>query len=102
LPRKEHTTTPKVIGYTLYTEAEAIQLESSAWFEWLASHTTFYLETPDGTFTARRELRKGAVFWYAFRRYKKKLYKAYLGKTVDITVARLREVARRLADKAGA
>jgi LuxR family transcriptional regulator, maltose regulon positive regulatory protein len=99
MPRKEHKTTPKVVWQTLYTDSVAVPLESPAWFDWLAHNTTFYFEWPDGPFTARRELRGGAVFWYAFRRHRGKLYKAYLGRTADLTHARLLAVAEHVAEK---
>jgi hypothetical protein len=102
MARKEHKTTPKVVWRTLYTNSTAIPLESSLWFDWLSNNATFYLESQEGTFTARREVRDGATFWYAFRRYRNKLYKAYLGRTTDLTQARLLAVARQLAEKAGA
>ena len=101
MPRKEHKTTPKVVWQTLYTASAAVLLESPAWFDWLAHNTTFYFEWPDGTFTARRELRGGVAFWYAFRRYRGKLYKAYLGRTEVLTHARLLAVAQHLSEKAG-
>jgi len=102
MPRKEHKTTPKVVWQTLYTDSAAVPLESALWFDWLAHNTTFYLESPDGTFTARRELRGGAAFWYAFRRHRNKLYKVYLGRSTDLTHARLLAVVQQLAEKAGA
>ena len=102
MPRKEHHTTPKIIGHLLYTEQAAVPLDTSAWFDWLALHTTFYFDSPRGTFTARREPRANGVFWYAFRRYRKQLYKAYLGRPSDLTSTRLLEVAQQLAEKVGA
>ena len=102
MPRKEHQTTPKIIGRFLYTDLAAVPLDSPAWFDWLAQHSTFYFDSPMGTFTARRELRATAVFWYAFRRYHKRLYKAYLGRSADLTHTRLLLVAQQLAEKAGA
>jgi LuxR family transcriptional regulator, maltose regulon positive regulatory protein len=102
MPRKEHQATPKIIGHILYTEQAAVPLDSPAWFDWLAHHTTFYLDSPLGTFTARRELRAAGFFWYAFRRYRKHLYKAYLGRPPDLSSARLLEVAQQLAHKARA
>src|SRR6185295_6845441 len=102
MPRKEHHTTPTVVGHLLYTEQAAVPLDSPAWFDWLAYHPTFYLDSPCGTFTARREPRANAFFWYAFRRYRKRLYKAYLGRSPDLTIARLLAVAQQLAEQAGA
>ncbi len=99
MARKEHKMTPKVIGTMLYSEAEGILLESAAWYDWLEGHTTFYLESPAGTFTARREARVGGSFWYAFRRVQRKLYKVYLGRSADLTRERLQQVACRLAER---
>ena len=48
------------------------------------------------------ELRGGGAFWYAFRRHRNKLYKVYLGRSADLTHARLLAVAQQLAEKAGA
>ena len=101
MARKEHKRTPKVIGQMLSTDTVAVRLESAAWCEWLASHVTFYLEAQDGSFTARREERSGGAFWYAFRRYRKKLYKVEQGRSADLTYERLLIVARQLAEKAG-
>jgi hypothetical protein len=102
MPRKEHQTTPKIMGRFLYTDVAAVPLDSPAWFDFLAHHTTFYLDSPMGTFTARREPRANGVFWYAFRRYHTRLYKAYLGRPPDLSYARLLLVAQQLAEKAGA
>jgi hypothetical protein len=102
MPRKEHQTTPTIIGRLLYTDEAAVPLDTPAWFAWLAQHTTFYLDSPLGSFTARPEPRANGVFWYAFRRYHKRLSKAYLGRSADLTSARLLLVAQQLAEKAGA
>ncbi len=101
MARAEHKTTAKVFGGWLYWEAEAVPLETPAWLDWLAVHTTFYLDSAQGTFTARRELRWSTHYWYAYRRYHGALSKAYLGKAEALTRARLQMVAQALADKAG-
>ena len=102
MPRKEHLTTPIIIARFLYSELPAIPLDSPAWFDWLTLHSTFYFDSPLGTFTARREPRANAFFWYAFRRYHKRLFKLYLGRSADLTSARLLKVAQLLAHKVGA
>lgn len=99
MARKEHKITPKVIGTMLYSESDGIRLETPAWYDWLERHTTFYLESPDGSFTARQEARGSGSFWYAFRRVQRKLYKSYLGRSADLTHARLQHVARQLAER---
>lgn len=102
MARKEHKTTPKVIWKTRYTATGGLPVERAAWFDWLTHNAAFYLESPAGTFTARRERRNGCSFWYAFRRQRKTLYKAYLGRSADLTHGRLLAVAQELTEKAGA
>ena len=102
MSRKEHHSTPKIIGHFLYTELGSIPLDTPAWFDWLTHHTTFYLDSPLGTFTARQETRAVGFFWYAFRRYHKRLFKVYLGRSSELTSAHLLSVAEQLAYKAGA
>jgi hypothetical protein len=101
MPRKEHHSTPTIISRFLYTDTAAVPLDTSAWFAWLELHSTFYFDSPLGTFTARCEQRADAFFWYAFRRYQKQLYKTYLGRSSSLTSKRLLSVAQLLADKAG-
>ena len=101
MPRKEHHSTPIIVGRFLYSDLPAIPLDSPAFFDWLSLHSTFYFDSPLGCFTARREPRAASFFWYAFRRYRKRLYKAYLGRPADLSCARLLQVAQLLAHKAG-
>ena len=102
MPRKEHHSTPTIVGRFLYSDLPAIPLDTPAFFDWLSLHSTFYFDSPIGSFTARRELRATCFFWYAFRRYHKRLYKAYLGRPADLSSARLLQVAQLLAEKVGA
>ncbi|MBA3947012.1 MAG: hypothetical protein H0X37_20920 [Herpetosiphonaceae bacterium] len=102
MARAEHKTTAKVIGSWLYGAEESVQLDTPDWVAWLAEHTTFYLESSQGTLTARREVRGPAHYWYAYRRYHGKLYKSYLGKAEEVTRERLQMIAQALADKADA
>jgi hypothetical protein len=102
MPRKEHHSTPTIISHFLYTNLAAVPLDTSAWFAWLEQGCTFYFDSPLGSFTARCEPRANALFWYAFRRYRKHLYKAYLGRSADLSSARLLTVTQLLAHKAGA
>jgi hypothetical protein len=102
MPRKEHLTTPIIIGRFLYTEQPPVPLDTPAFFDFLALHSTFYFDSPLGTFTARAEPRAAAFFWYAFRRYRKRLVKVYLGRSASLTSEHLLAVAQQLAQKAGA
>lgn len=102
MSRKENHSTPTIICHFLYADLAAIPLDSPAWFAWLEQHSTFYFDSPLGCFTARCEPRANALFWYAFRRYRKCLYKVYLGRSTNLCSARLLLVAQLLAHKAGA
>ncbi len=52
-------------------------------------------------FTARKEARgRGDVYWIAYRKVSGKLTHKYLGRSVDVTLARLEEVAATLAVRA--
>ena len=101
MPRKEHHSTPTIVGRFLYSDLPAIPIDTPAFFDWLSLHSTFYFDSPLGSFTARREPRAACCFWYAFRRYHKRLYKAYLGRPADLSSTRLFQVAQLLTDKAG-
>lgn len=86
--------------------ARRIHLDSPQWFAWLEApendgfsyalhnHAKGYI---DGFMTVRKERRqRGDVYWSAYRRQGRRLRKIYLGPSVSVTKARLREVAARL------
>jgi len=102
MPRKAHHSTPTIVSRFLYSDLPAIPIDTPAFFDWLSLHSTFYFDSPIGSFTARREPRAACFFWYAFRRYHKRLYKAYLGRSPDLSSTHLLQIAQLLADKAGA
>ncbi len=80
----------------------AVEPDSKAWFEWLLSiPTSFHFKGMKGHFTARKEQRGDATYWYAYLKKAGKLHKAYLGKTEELTHDRLEEVAARLKSRLG-
>jgi LuxR family transcriptional regulator, maltose regulon positive regulatory protein len=85
-------------------EARALVPESPTWLAWLAEQSSFAFHGQSGSFTARLEaMQRGERYWYAYLRTGQKVRKKYLGKTADLTVARLEQVARLLqAERAGA
>jgi LuxR family maltose regulon positive regulatory protein len=89
MPRRENKTMPKVESGYLYADTGSLAVDSPEWLSWLEGHTSFYFESPVGTFTARKELRSGGWYWYAFRRHRGKLSKLYLGRSVELTSSRL-------------
>src|SRR5260370_22582080 len=100
---------PKAAGYLLIWGAYALFASPSqtlltvtpgaqAWFAWLDSVPSFTFQGQQGQLTARKESRQwGEGYWYAYRRVGPKLTKKYLGRTADLTLARLEEAATLLA-----
>src|SRR6266436_6404998 len=95
-------------SYTLSGRAKNEMLdilpESRAWFVWLDEAPSFTFQGKAGSYIARKEAtRPGQGYWYAYIRTGKKLLKKYVGKTADLTLARLEDVAGALhADRATA
>ncbi|HEY4386041.1 MAG TPA: LuxR C-terminal-related transcriptional regulator [Ktedonobacteraceae bacterium] len=93
--------TPMIHDTTLvfYEEEQAISIivESAQWFAWLQEETstTFAFHSPHGSYTARKERvgnHRGGWYWKAYRKYQGTLYRAYLGKPENLTLARLNEI----------
>jgi LuxR family maltose regulon positive regulatory protein len=75
-------------------EARPIKPESPAWFAWLAERSSFAFHGQAGSYTARLEaVQRGERYWYAYLRTGQQVRKKYLGKTADLTMARLEQVA---------
>ena len=100
--------TPTLRGTTLlfYEEEQVISIVvgSVQWFEWLRKETStiFSFHSLDGSYTARKERAgngRGGWYWKAYRMYQGTLYRAYLGKPEDLTLARLNEIALTLATR---
>lgn len=102
---EEHTDVMKAIlkegvlwtGEEETTGSPPIPHDSKPWHEWLGTHKQFQFLGSAGRFSARRENRNGCDYWYAYRRREGILHKAYLGKSTDLTMAWLEEVAANLA-----
>ncbi|MCB0101583.1 MAG: hypothetical protein H6635_04315 [Anaerolineales bacterium] len=73
-----------------------ILVGSLLWFEWLTKAVKFSFKNPSGGFVAQHELRRNTSYWYAYKRRDGKLYKAYLGKTEELTLERLQQIAATL------
>jgi len=76
---------------------DTIVVGSNAWYTWLENHSTFRFDHPSSSFTARKEQRSGGWYWYAYRRQAGRLRTAYLGRTAELSVTRLEEIAAELA-----
>src|SRR5258708_37055894 len=98
--------TPTIDKNTLIAHEGERALEigvgSAAWFEWVGreSSTLFAFHAPEGGYTARKEgsgSGRGGWYWKAYRKHQGRLYRAYMGKAEDLTLARLREIAQTLS-----
>lgn len=78
-------------------ETHSLVPDSPTWFAWLAELPSFAFHGQAGSYTARQERRgRDERYWYAYLRTGQKLSKKYLGKTTDLTLARLEQVAAML------
>src|SRR5947209_1052494 len=89
-------------SYTLSERAHHEMLdivpESRAWFSWLDGASSFTFQGIAGSYTARKESnRPGEGYWYAYVRSGEKLLKKYVGRTTEVTLARLEHVAGALS-----
>jgi non-specific serine/threonine protein kinase len=83
---------------TFHNQVDSIQIGEDAWRQWLSAPETvsFHFEAEGSSFTARRELRRGHAYWYAYRRHGGRLAKVYLGRSDDIDRAQLAAAAAQL------
>jgi DNA-binding transcriptional MerR regulator len=75
-----------------------LEPDSRAWFDWLATLSSFRFIGPVGRFTAHRGYKQGQQthFWSASRCVRRHTYKHYLGVTESLTLASLERIAARL------
>ncbi|GCE10701.1 LuxR C-terminal-related transcriptional regulator [Tengunoibacter tsumagoiensis] len=101
-------TTPTIRDAVLHfyeNEQEiSISVGSARWFAWLQEETTllFSFHSLDGSYTARKEHagnHRGGYYWKAYLKRQGRLSRAYLGKSEDLTLDRLNEVAMMLAKR---
>ncbi len=68
--------------------------DSPEWFAWLDQVSSFAFSGKRGHYTARKEVKqRGDRYWYAYLATGERLTKKYLGKTADLTLARLEHIA---------
>ena len=81
------------------TSLPTMDFEGQIWRSWLAERSSFAFQSKDGyRFTARKEVRaRGNSYWVAYRKVAGKLTHSYIGRSEDVTLARLEQVARSLA-----
>jgi len=86
--------------YVIIAKEGEVHLEpdSRAWFDWLATLSSFRFVGSAGRFTAHRGYNHGQQtrFWSASRCVRRHTYKHYLGVTESLTLANLEHTAARL------
>lgn len=72
-----------------------------AWFDWLEYVTSFAFSSRSGVdYTVRKEkMQRGGSYWYGYRSLQGKTIKRYIGRTADLSMTRLEEVAVSLRSK---
>ena len=93
---------PATEAYELYETRDHERLgivpDSPEWFAWLDQASSFAFSGKSGHYTARKEAKqRGDRYWSAYLARGEQLTKKYLGKTVDITLARLEHIAELLS-----
>ena len=75
-----------------------LEPDSRAWFDWLATLSSFRFIGPVGRFTGHRGYKQGqqTLYWSASRCVRRHTYKHYLGLTESLTIASLEHTAARL------
>ncbi len=75
-----------------------LQGDDATWFAWLASHSSFSFQGKHGFLSLQKEGRPrgGEGYWYAYRRQGRRMVKKYIGRSADLSTARLEATARAL------
>src|SRR5260370_19637111 len=83
--------------YQLYEHGHfVLEANGASWFTWLIAHTSFSFHGRDGRCNLLKETRKesGEGYWYAYQRQGKQVAKRYVGRSVELSTARMEEIAR--------
>lgn len=88
--------------YTLFEEGHGdiplLQGNEELWFAWLATHTAFAFQGRHGHLNLLKERRaRGREgYWYAYRRQGRRTVKQYVGRSAELSMARLEAAAQAL------
>lgn len=95
--------TPVVRNHMLLLDdpPQRIALDSPAWWTWLETAEAFSYLPPRSLYalTLRKEKRRHRWYWYAYLKNDSKLHNAYVGRSADLTAARLQQVMQTLLEK---
>lgn len=85
--------------YAVYEEGQrhtpCLPEDNEAWLAWLADHSAFSFQGRHGHLNLLKETRarSNEGYWYAYRRQGQGRIKRYAGRTSNVTIARLEELA---------
>ncbi len=85
-----------ILVYQHHDVSLTLVVGTLAWDAWLIDATSFIVEHEHARFIARKERagnRRGGWYWRAYHKHKGILYRRYIGKAEELTLARLNEVA---------
>ncbi len=90
--------------YELHTQGQLIQCfregEEATFSRWLDAHTSFAFVGQNGRLSVLKEARpRGSGYWYAYQKQGRQTRKRYLGRSNQVTFARLELVAQILTNR---
>lgn len=91
-------TIPSVVQGTVEFAGKVFEVDSPRGQMWLESVGSFRF-VPVGNskpYTVRKESGKGGDYWYGYRKVAGRLHKKYVGKTSELSTAKLEEIAEAL------
>ena len=92
-------TIPLVVQGLVETEdGEVFGLDTCKGSAWLEVNDSFRYERIGAKkgYTVRKETKRGGDYWYGYRKVAGKLQKRYIGKTAELSIAKLDEIAEAL------
>ena len=89
--------------YELYTRGQFVQRfrsgDHQAWQSWLCQVTSLAFHSPFGSLNVYQEARpRGGAYWYAYHTNRGGTRKHYLGRTAQVSLARLEAAAQALSN----
>lgn len=86
--------------YTKSSPTPFLTVDTPDWYAWIAEVGQFTYHSQYGACSLRKEQvanGRGGFYWRAYRKKQGKLYRVYVGKNEQLTMARLNEAAQELA-----
>ncbi|MDF5726617.1 MAG: hypothetical protein PUP92_00920 [Rhizonema sp. PD38] len=81
------------LGY-LEESGSSIQVDTPEFQDWLHNNDSFRVEALENSYRARKESYTGVPYWYAIKKVAGKLHKRFIGKTGEVTLVRLNQIAQ--------